>query len=101
MLTRNASEIGQLIRETRNQQKLSQRELASRAGVHQPKISEIERGKATAHIGIVLRILSALDLDVHIGSGPTGSDTHQQLIDEPDYDDSIDLDAIADTGLKK
>ncbi len=98
MQIRNASEIGQLIRETRNKRKLSQRELAERVGVHQPKISEIERGKATAHIGIVLRILAALDLKVDIRAEP---DTRRQITDEPDYDDGINLDAIADTGLRR
>ncbi len=101
MIVRDATEIGQLIRDTRNDLGLSQRALAERVSIHQPKVSEIERGKDTAQIGIVLRILAALDLNIHIGTEQNAEDSRTAITDEPDYDDGIDLDAIADTGLKR
>ena len=101
MIVRDAADIGNLIRDTRVQLKLSQKELAERVGIHQPKVSEIERGKATAHIGIVLRILNALNLDIEIGNVDALKSDPTIFVDEPDYDDEIDLDSIADTGLKR
>jgi y4mF family transcriptional regulator len=98
----SASDIGNAIALARKAQGLTQAELAKRAGVHQPKVSEIENGKATAHVGLVLRIVLALGLTINIGDGDTpiasvasraGPDV---VFDEPQPDDSIDLDALVD-----
>lgn len=77
----------------------TQAQLAERAGVHQPKISEIERGKETAHVGLVLRIVAALGLEITIGtvsdkSAMASAPVAESLIDEPRPDATIDLDAI-------
>src|SRR5690348_10665380 len=45
---------------------LSQAELARRAGVSREWINAFEAGKPTAEIGLVLRLLQALGLDVHL-----------------------------------
>ena len=41
---------------------LSQAELAAQARVSRPWISEFEAGKATAELGLVMRLLDALEL---------------------------------------
>ena len=45
---------------------LSQAQLAERIGVSRKWVSEFERGKATAELGLVLRLLESLDLQVAI-----------------------------------
>jgi y4mF family transcriptional regulator len=64
---------------------LSQAELATRARVSRPWISELEAGKPTVELGLVLRLLHALDLHLdlsEVGRIPAG--------------DSVDLDALLD-----
>jgi transcriptional regulator with XRE-family HTH domain len=98
---RTAADIGETIRAARVAQGLNQTELARRAGVKQPKVSEIERGKDTAHIGIALRMIAALGLTIDIAGAGT-ADRHQSqsgkaakiVFDEPLPDDTIDLDVI-------
>lgn len=45
---------------------LSQAELAVRAHVSRQWIGELERGKATAEIGLVIRVLDALGLQLAV-----------------------------------
>lgn len=54
--------LGQVIRNARRAQQLTQMELAGLAGTGRRVIIEIERGKATAHIGKVLMILAKLGI---------------------------------------
>jgi HTH-type transcriptional regulator/antitoxin HipB len=80
---------------------LTQAELARLAKVHQPKISEIEQGKPNAQLGLVLRVIAALDLSIVLGNeqqtAPTVTATKPAIIvDEPLPDASIDIDAIVD-----
>lgn len=46
---------------------LTQAELARRAGVSRQWINEFEQGKPTAELGLVLRLLDALELELAIG----------------------------------
>lgn len=98
---RTAADIGEVIRAARVAQGLSQTELAQRAGLRQPKVSEIERGKDTAHIGIALRMIAALGLTIEIADPEASAQSANGpatavsvLIEQPQPDDSIDLDAI-------
>ncbi|HEU0288199.1 MAG TPA: helix-turn-helix domain-containing protein, partial [Nocardioidaceae bacterium] len=45
---------------------LSQAQLAERIGVSRKWVSEFERGKATAELGLVLRLLESLDLQLKV-----------------------------------
>lgn len=45
---------------------LSQAQLAERVGVSRKWLSEFERGKSTAELGLVLRLLESLDLQVTV-----------------------------------
>ena len=56
--------FGSAIRRARTDQGLSQVELAARAGVGRPWLSELETGKRTAELGRALSVLSALGLAV-------------------------------------
>ncbi len=107
---RTASDIGSAIAASRKARGLTQARLAELAGVNQPKVSEIERGKDTAHISIALRMIAALGLVIDIqeptvtpASGPAKPPTNRPanvVFDEPLPDDSIDLDAIVGTKPK-
>lgn len=58
--------LGQLIREHRKQQGLTQTKLSMFSGVSPKFISELENGKATAEIGKTLRVLQYLGLEMKI-----------------------------------
>jgi HTH-type transcriptional regulator/antitoxin HipB len=66
MLVRTPSDLGLLIRTRRRELGLDQRTLAARVGVSRLWIIEFERGKPRAEIGLVLRTLAALDLDLDV-----------------------------------
>lgn len=57
------------IQQRRQQLKLSQGELAELAQVSLPTISRIERGKETARLDVIIKILTALGLDIQLISG--------------------------------
>lgn len=66
--------FGSAVRRARTSQGLSQMELAARAGVGRPWLSELETGKRTAELGRALSVLSALDLAItFVPSPPTGA----------------------------
>lgn len=60
----NPAELGRLIRRERKRQGLTQIMLAGLAGVGPRLIIEIEKGKESAEIGKVLRVLATLGIDV-------------------------------------
>ena len=59
-------QLGNLIRQVRKEQGVTQEELSALAGVGARLIGEIERGKSTAEIGKVFQLLSSLGLDLAI-----------------------------------
>jgi len=61
---RSAHDLGQLVRETREQRKLSQQAFADLVGVGRRFISELENGKATLEFDKVLQVASASGIDV-------------------------------------
>lgn len=62
------SEIGKSIRFQRKTGKLSQKKLADLAGVGKTVIFDIEKGKATVQLDTLLKILSALNISIHLSS---------------------------------
>jgi y4mF family transcriptional regulator len=65
-MTPSPSDIGLLIRQTRKQQGLTQVELASYADVSVRFIHELEHGKASAELGLCLKVLATLGIDVRL-----------------------------------
>lgn len=61
-----AKDIGTLIRARRRQQKLTQTDLAGVSGTGLRFIVDIEKGKETAQIGKLLRVLRVLGLKVQV-----------------------------------
>jgi HTH-type transcriptional regulator/antitoxin HipB len=67
MRVHSMSDIAAAIRGCRLDQKLSQSELARRSHVSRKWISEIEAGKPTAELALVLRVFEELELNLYIG----------------------------------
>jgi HTH-type transcriptional regulator/antitoxin HipB len=67
VLARTPEDIGLLIRDQRLKLGLDQRSLAERVGVSRQWIVEVERGKPRAEVGLILRTLAALELQIDIG----------------------------------
>ncbi|MBE6451600.1 MAG: helix-turn-helix transcriptional regulator [Alphaproteobacteria bacterium] len=65
MLT-SMEEIGNLIRETRKKQGLSQEDLAGISGTGRRFISDVENGKNNIQVGKLLLVIGALGLNLYI-----------------------------------
>ena len=87
MQIRTSLDLGLVIRDRRRKLKLSQTELARKAGVGRQWVVAIEHGKSRAEIGLVLRTLSALDLSLMIGSG-------ERPLQSSDGMTPVDIDAV-------
>jgi y4mF family transcriptional regulator len=61
-----SEDIGALVRDRRRVLKLTQTQLATMLGVSQKYISHLERGKSTLHLGLVLRALRTLGVDLTV-----------------------------------
>lgn len=70
---RTPRDLGATIRAARRERGLSQAELAAAAGVGRPWLSELEGGKRTAEVGLVLAVIGALDLELTLASTPPPS----------------------------
>ena len=65
-IIRSNRDLGAAIRLARKQQKLRQVDVARKASVRQALVSDIENGATTAKLDTVMRVLSALDLDLSV-----------------------------------
>ena len=92
MIVRSVKDLGALVRDRRKFLGWSQSELASKIGVQRLWVSQFEAGKTTAHIGLVMRTLRALDLEAQIGAAPPpGSGSANSGL--------VDLDALLENNL--
>lgn len=66
MAIRSSKDLGATIRRARKKQKLNQADLAMRASLRQPLISELENGTTNATMDTVLKVLAALELDLTV-----------------------------------
>ena len=62
--------LGTAVRQARRELGLTQAELAARADVSRPWLSQLENGKRSVEMGKVLAVLAALDLYMDIGPTP-------------------------------
>lgn len=97
MQVRTASAIGATIRSRRRELQLGQEELARKIGATRQWLIAIEKGKDTAEIGMVLRVLAALGLDLDVRTVSARAKESADLEPLP----SIDIDAIADSNSNR
>jgi HTH-type transcriptional regulator/antitoxin HipB len=64
---REAADIGRVVRDERKRQKLTQVELAGLCRVGERFIVELEHGKASAKLGLALRVMSQLGIPLRAG----------------------------------
>lgn len=86
-------DLATAVRGRRQSLGLSQADLATRAGVSRPWLSDVEAGKPTAEIGRVLRLVDALGLRLDL------TPENNQNPDEPTT--SVDLDTLLDEYRKR
>jgi len=67
--------LGRTIRETRRALGLTQPKLALSAGVGVRFLVDIEKGKPTAQIGKIMRVLAALGIDLQLSPPNIGKPT--------------------------
>ena len=87
---RSGSDLGAAIRDRRRALDLSQRELAERVGVSRQWIVEIEGGKSRAQLGLVLRTLEALGVNLAVDDGSTATAALGPAISSSDIDALLD-----------
>jgi HTH-type transcriptional regulator/antitoxin HipB len=67
----NARDLGGYVRDQRRAAGLNQTDLAARAAVSRRWLSDLEAGKSTVEVGLVLRVISALGQVVDVRPDPT------------------------------
>ncbi len=76
MWLRSPADFGLMVRDQRRKAGLSQQQLADLVGVSRRWVVQMEQGKPGAELGLVLKTLSALSLQVRVdlpGAGRTTS----------------------------
>lgn len=66
MRIRSTRDAAAVVRGRRKELRLSQADLAARTGVSRKWIYEFEAGKPTAELGLVIRVLERLGLDLEL-----------------------------------
>lgn len=96
MQIRRPSELGAIIMNVRRKRSFSQAQLAERLGVSRIWLGQVERGKASPRLDLILRVLNELEITL----SARASDSPSEPAEEPSVATSaIDIDDIADTGL--
>jgi HTH-type transcriptional regulator/antitoxin HipB len=93
---RRPAQLGAFIAAVRRAHGLSQDELARRLGVSRVWLGQVERGKASPRLDLVLRVLNELEITLAVST-----ENEAPLLGTAPAPPSspIDIDAIADTGL--
>lgn len=65
-IARTTKDLGNVLREARKIQNLTQADLAARAGIWQRTVSNIETSASGAKVDTIFDLLAALDLELHI-----------------------------------
>jgi HTH-type transcriptional regulator/antitoxin HipB len=97
MEIRRPAELGAYIMSVRRARGLNQQELAARLGVSRIWIGQIERGKASPRLDLILRTLNELEITLSVSTtDEVPAQTHGATSRGPE---PIDIDEIAQTGL--
>ncbi|MBA4130671.1 MAG: transcriptional regulator [Hyphomicrobium sp.] len=94
---RRPEDIAGLIRSRREALGLSQQALAERLSVSRKWVNEVEQGNQTAKLGLVLRALNELGINL-IGETPKATSA---ALSPTTLAHNVDIDAIADMSLSK
>lgn len=81
MIIKTAKEIGLLVREQRKSRGWTQDIFAQKLGVSRLWVVQMEQGKSTAQIGLVLRALNELGLPMQIDLAPKADTKPAGFID--------------------
>jgi len=65
----------------RNELKMTQKDLAKKAGTYQSRISKIESGEHDFRLSTIINIATALDADVEIRLKPTGHSRAKEFVE--------------------
>jgi HTH-type transcriptional regulator / antitoxin HipB len=93
---RTPADIGALIRDRRRAQDLDQVELAERIGVKRLWVNQVERGKPGASLGLVLRALAAVGVDIWSADVVEGKENGEEK-----SRDTTDINAIVAQARRK
>ena len=84
-------DVAAAVRGRRHALGLSQADVALRAGVSRPWVSEFESGKPTAELRLVIRLLDALGLRISLDERDADA-----RVSRPPTSRAVDLDALLD-----
>lgn len=90
MIIRTPADLGALIRDRRSHLGMDQASLAKAVGTSRKWLIEVEKGKSTAQIGLILRTLRVLKVSLSDGPQASGSSATPQTSDPIDIDRIID-----------
>ena len=93
MLVRTSSDLGAVIRDKRKQLKLDQAALAKKIGVSRQWVIDVEKGHARAQLGLVLRAIDALNIQLDASTEQGRQVKHSRVI-------PVDIDAIISKARK-
>jgi len=71
MFVRSSSDLGAVIRDRRKQLELDQAAFARKIGVSRQWVIDVEKGHARAQLGLVLRAIDALNIQLDASTGQT------------------------------
>lgn len=91
MIVNSPKDLGLLVRDTRVKRRLTQASLASTVGVSRKWLIDLEAGKRTADLSLVLRTLRALGLELD------AKDRSHRLAGRTD----VDINSIVDRARRK
>ena len=86
---RNAEQLGRAVRLKRQEKGLSQGTLAAQLGVGRKWIIHLESGNPKAELGLVLKLLAALDLRASLGDEPPRSSGRDSRVPGPSRLDEV------------
>lgn len=79
----NPEQLGRAVRLKRQERKLSQSALAAQLGVERKWVIRLESGNPKAELGLVLKVLDALDLQASLGDTKSSSSGGTNRASEP------------------
>lgn len=88
------ADFGALIAHYRRALGLDQASLAKKAGVSRLWVNQVERGKAGASLGLILRTLAVLGVELSAADGSTGRSKTKPVV-------TPDIDAIVDRARRR